>query len=118
MNLSGLNFCVMKVLKNNMGKKYEPVITNCKYNENWTMVTFKPDLNKFKMDCLEKDIVALMEKRVLDMAGCLGKTVKVELNGTLIPLKSFEDYAEFFLKCVEKTKPKPLLRYVALEICS
>jgi DNA topoisomerase II len=108
----------MKVFENNMGKKYEPVITNCNYNENWTMVTFKPDLNKFKMDCLEKDVVALMKKRVLDMAGCLGKTVMVELNGTVIPLKSFKDYAEFFLKCAEKSKPTPLPRFVAIEIRS
>ncbi|CAL5391620.1 unnamed protein product [Camellia sinensis] len=69
------------VFSNNMGKKYEPVITKCKDSENWTKVTFKPDLAKFNMTHLEDDVVVLMKKRVIDLAGCLGKTVKVELNG-------------------------------------
>ncbi|GAU18535.1 hypothetical protein TSUD_325240 [Trifolium subterraneum] len=99
-----------QVFSNNMGTKSEPVITKCKANENWTKVTFKPDLEKFKMTYLEEDVVALMKKRVLDMAGCLGKTVKVELNGTLIRFKSFRDYADLFLKCAEKSKPTPLPR--------
>ncbi|GAU30192.1 hypothetical protein TSUD_311430 [Trifolium subterraneum] len=99
-----------QVFSNNMGKKSKPVITKCKANQNWTKVTFKPDLEKFKMTYLEEDVVALMKKRVLDMAGCFGKTVKVELNGTLIRFKSFRDYADLFLKCAEKSKPTPLPR--------
>ncbi|KAL5058163.1 hypothetical protein RYX36_029767 [Vicia faba] len=99
-----------QVFSNNMGKKGEPVITKCKANENWTKVTFKPDLEKFKMTYLEEDVVALMKKRVLDMAGCFGKSVKVELNGTAIRFKSFCDYADLFLKCAEKSKPMPLPR--------
>jgi DNA topoisomerase-2 len=93
-----------------MGKKSEPIITKCKACENWTKVTFKPDLEEFKMTYLEEDVVALMKKRVLDMAGCLGKTVKVELNGTLIRFKSFRDYADLFLKSAEKSKGTPLPR--------
>jgi len=95
-----------------MGKKSEPVITKCKAGENWTKVTFKPDLAKFKMDHLEEDVVALMKKRVVDMAGCLGKTVKVELNGQVIRMKSFRDYADLYLKSAEKSKPVPLPRSV------
>ncbi|CAL5391150.1 unnamed protein product [Camellia sinensis] len=69
----------LQVFSNNMGKKSEPVITKCKESENWTKVIFKPDLAKFNMTRLEDDVVALMKKRVIDLAGCLGKTVKVEL---------------------------------------
>lgn len=36
-----------------------------------------PDLAKFGMDSLENDAVMLMRKRVFDMAGLLGKSVKV-----------------------------------------
>jgi len=32
-----------------MSVKEAPVITACKANENWTCVTFKPDLAKFGM---------------------------------------------------------------------
>jgi DNA topoisomerase-2 len=60
-----------------MSIKGKPEIKACKPTDNWTRVTFKPDLSKFNMDHLEADVVALMSKRVCDMAGCLGKTVKV-----------------------------------------
>ncbi|GMP58361.1 hypothetical protein CsSME_00022055 [Camellia sinensis var. sinensis] len=59
----------LMVFSNNMGKKSEPVITKCKESENWTKVTFKPDLAKFNMTHLEDDVVALMKKRVIDLAG-------------------------------------------------
>ncbi|KAG5253909.1 DNA topoisomerase [Salix suchowensis] len=74
-----------QVFSNNMGGKSEPMITKCKEGENWTKVTFKPDL------------ATLMKKRVVDMAGCLGKTVKVELNGSRVPVKSFQDYVNLYL---------------------
>ncbi|KAG6761071.1 hypothetical protein POTOM_034263 [Populus tomentosa] len=86
-----------QVFSNNMGKRSEPIITKCKEGENWTKVTFKPDLAKFSMTHLEEDVVALMKKRVVDMAGCLGKTVKVELNGSRVPVKSFQDYVNMYL---------------------
>ncbi|KAF2293580.1 hypothetical protein GH714_002987 [Hevea brasiliensis] len=86
-----------QVFSNNMGKKSEPSITKCKEGENWTKVSFKPDLAKFNMAMLEDDVVALMKKRVIDLAGCLGKTVKVELNGLRVPIKSFQDYVKLYL---------------------
>ncbi|XP_054812803.1 DNA topoisomerase 2 [Prosopis cineraria] len=112
-----------QVFSNNMGQKSEPAITKCKEGENWTKVSFKPDLEKFKMSYLEEDVVALMKKRVVDLAGCLGKTVKVELNGRLIRLKSFRDYADLYLKSAEKSRPVPLPRIHAKagdrwEICA
>ncbi|CAL5409244.1 unnamed protein product [Camellia sinensis] len=69
---------VCLVFSNNMGKKSELVITKCKESENWTKVIFKPDLAKFNMTRLEDDVVALMKKRVIDLARCLGKTVKID----------------------------------------
>ena len=86
-----------------MGKKTDPVITKCKESDNWTKVTFKPDLAKFNMTYLEEDVVALMKKRVFDMAGCLGRTVKVELNGKRIAVKSFLDYVDLYLRSARKT---------------
>ncbi|XP_050387833.1 DNA topoisomerase 2 [Argentina anserina] len=99
-----------QVFTNNMGKKSEPVITKCKESENWTRVTYKPDLSKFNMTYLEEDVVALMKKRVIDMAGCLGKTVKVELNGKRVPVKSFLDYVDLYLQSAGKSKDTKLPR--------
>jgi DNA topoisomerase-2 len=85
-----------------MGNKSKPEITKCKQSENWTRVTFKPDLEKFSMTELEKDVVALMKKRVVDMAGTLGKTVKVELNGQKVAAKSFSEYVQLYIASASK----------------
>ncbi|KAM3733934.1 hypothetical protein ACB098_11G175300 [Castanea mollissima] len=111
-----------QVFSNNMGTKSEPVISKCKESENWTKVSFKPDLAKFNMTHLEDDVVALMKKRVFDLAGCLGKSVKVELNGTRVPVKSFTDYVNLYLDSAAKSKPeKPPSYHVKVndrwEIC-
>ncbi|XP_011621441.1 DNA topoisomerase 2 isoform X2 [Amborella trichopoda] len=101
-----------QVFTSNMGSKSEPAITKCKAGENWTKVTFKPDLAKFNMTYLEEDVVALMKKRVVDLAGCLGKTVKVELNGKRLPVKSFVDYVDLYVKSASEARPEPLPRIV------
>ncbi|XP_038982287.1 DNA topoisomerase 2 [Phoenix dactylifera] len=99
-----------QVFSENMGQKSEPSITKCKESENWTKITFKPDLAKFNMTHLEDDVAALMKKRVVDLAGTLGKSVKVELNGQRIPVKSFSDYVNLYLQSVSKSRPEPLSR--------
>ena len=53
--------------------------------EDFTCVTFQPDLSKFKMDKLDKDIVALVTRRAYDIAGSC-KGVKVMLNGKKLPV--------------------------------
>lgn len=64
----------------------------------WTKITFYPDLEKFQMTYLEEDIVAVMQKRTMDMAGLFGKSLKVSFNGKHIKLDSFEDYVDLYLK--------------------
>lgn len=53
--------------------------------DDFTCVTFQPDLPKFKMDKLDKDIVALLTRRAYDVAGSC-KGVKVILNGKKLPV--------------------------------
>ncbi|CAL8463907.1 g3442 [Coccomyxa elongata] len=93
-----------QVFRNNMSVKEEPVIKACKASDNWTCVTFTPDLAKFGMSILEEQTVSLMRKRVHDLAGVLGKTVKVYLNGSKLPIKSFQDYVGLYLK--DKDTPR------------
>lgn len=64
----------------NMNAKDEPKLSACKASDNYTRVTFSPDLAKFGMSHLEADTVSLMRKRVYDLAGVLGKTVKVGIG--------------------------------------
>ncbi|KAM7530082.1 hypothetical protein LguiB_033492 [Lonicera macranthoides] len=94
-----------QVFTNNMNKTSKPIITACKTGESWTKVSFKPDLAKFNMSCLEEDVVALMKKRVVDLAGCLGETVKVELNGQQVLVNSFLDYVNLYVQPADSTQP-------------
>lgn len=99
-----------------MGNKSQPLISKCKEGENWTKVTFKPDLAKFNMTHLEDDVLALMKKRVIDMAGCLGKTVKVELNGEDIRVKSFGEYCNLYLKSAFRSDLVPFHHFIVFDI--
>uniref|UniRef100_A0A8D2AW22 DNA topoisomerase 2 n=1 Tax=Sciurus vulgaris TaxID=55149 RepID=A0A8D2AW22_SCIVU len=65
--------------------------------EDFTCITFQPDLSKFKMQSLDKDIVALMVRRAYDVAGST-KDVKVFLNGNKLPVKGFRSYVDMYLK--------------------
>lgn len=56
----------------------------------YTVVTFEPDLKKFKMQSLDNDIVALMKKRVYDMAGITPRSITLYLNGKKLDIKDFE----------------------------
>lgn len=39
-----------------------------------------------------------MKKRVYDIAGIIGGSVKVSLNGEKIEVNNFSDYCDFYLK--------------------
>ena len=57
--------------------------------------------------------MALMRKRVCDVAGTIGKNTKVYLNGERLPIKGFSDYVNLYLggkdasaRCYEQVNPR------------
>ncbi|KAI8323192.1 type II DNA topoisomerase [Martensiomyces pterosporus] len=80
----------------NMKKIGKPKITKFAMKREYTKITFKPDFEKFHMANLDDDAVALITKRVYDLAGCI-EGIKVMLNGEVIPLKNFKSYVELYL---------------------
>lgn len=85
-----------QVFKDNMSVVGKPVITDSKKKaEDWTRITFYPDFKRFGMQCLDGDIVALMTKRVYDVAAT-NPAMKVWLNGAKIPVKGFKDYIKLY----------------------
>ncbi|XP_061738599.1 DNA topoisomerase 2-beta isoform X2 [Nerophis ophidion] len=82
--------------QNNMSKSSEPKIKFFD-GDDFTCVTFQPDLSKFKMEKLDKDIVALLTRRAYDVAGSC-KGVKVTLNGKKLPVNGFRSYVELYVK--------------------
>ena len=98
----------------NRNKKYFKMtwrdnMSNCSAPEikehrgtDFTCVTFYPDLKRFNMRGFDDDIVALMRKRVYDLAGVISPTVKVFLNEKQIGIKGFQKYVDlYFPKNVE-----------------
>jgi len=89
--------------ENNMGTKGKAKIT--KYSgKDYTRITFKPDLARFGMKSLDKDIVGLMKKRAVDIAGSTDKKCKVYLNDSLVPVKDFKDYVDMYLDSDDQPK--------------
>ena len=68
--------------------------------EDFTSITFEPDLSKFKMEKLDDDIIALFMKRVYDMAGVTPKSVNVYLNDEKLKIKNFQDYITMYTEAI------------------
>ncbi len=93
-----------QTFRNNMKSRDEPTIKNLTATEkkrgDFVKITFCPDLEKFKMDVLDDDIVALFSKRAYDIAGsmarCSGKKLTVTLNGEKVQVKKFDQYLKLY----------------------
>ncbi len=82
-----------QTFKNNMRERLEPKIS--KSTKNFTEIYFTPDYEKFGMDGIDESHFKMIQKRVIDIAGC-NPTIKVYFNGELITIKTFEDYVKFY----------------------
>ncbi|XP_066589354.1 DNA topoisomerase 2 [Prorops nasuta] len=91
---------------NNMDKSSEPRIKEF-FGEDFTKITFSPDLSKFKMETLDDDIVSLMSRRAYDVAAST-RGVKVYLNGKRVPIKNFKDYVDMYIRGKEDDTGNPL----------
>ena len=80
----------------NMGKVGKAKITKNSKGEEYTRVTFRPDLKRFGMATIDDDTIALLKKRVYDMAGTV-KDVKVYLNDERLKIKGFKSYVDMYL---------------------
>lgn len=78
-----------------MSKASDPKIREY-FNDDYTKITFQPDLTKFKMDRLDEDIVSIFHRRAYDVAAT--SNCKVMLNGKRLPVKNFKDYVDLYLK--------------------
>lgn len=58
------------------------------------IIKFKPDLKRFKTERFEEDLLALMKKRVYDIAATT-KT-RVSLNGQKLPIQDFKAYVDLY----------------------
>jgi DNA topoisomerase-2 len=82
--------------KNNLDEICKPSITKCK-NKPYTKITFKPDYKRLGLSGLTPDTIALLRKRVYDIAAVTDKSLKVKYNSTLVPIKNFQQYIDLYI---------------------
>jgi DNA topoisomerase-2 len=78
---------------NNMRDRDVPKIKKSKNNH--TQITYTPDYEKFGLTGLDESHYRLIQKRVIDIAGC-NPDIKVYFNEQLINTKTFEDYVKYY----------------------
>lgn len=94
--------------ESNMNVAGPPVVTSgpglSGPTEDYTLITFCPDLRRFHLDVASspylastilRDTITLMHRRVVDVAACVSG-VKVRINGEVVPVSSFKDYVNLF----------------------
>ena len=84
----------------NMSGKEEPQLVGYR-KEDFTRITFKPDLARFNMESLDDDFVSLVKKRTYDLSGIV-KNVRVFFNEERIPVRNFKDYVGLYLMGEQK----------------
>ncbi|KAI5885142.1 type II DNA topoisomerase [Schizophyllum commune H4-8] len=84
----------------NMSKCGKPKITSNGKGEEYTRVTFRPDLKRFGMDRIDEDTASLLQRRVYDLAGTV-KDVKVFLNDERLKIKNFKQYVEMYINSAQ-----------------
>ena len=84
--------------KDNLNVIEKPQITKCK-NKPYTSVSFKPDYNRLKIDGLTPDFIALLKRRVFDIAATTDKSIKVKYNSNSIEVKTFMNYIDLYIGC-------------------
>tara|TARA_Y100000389_G_scaffold37429_2_gene31772 strand:+ start:1842 stop:5261 length:3420 start_codon:yes stop_codon:yes gene_type:complete len=93
-HIRGLKY--IQEFKNNLDIIEKPKITKYK-GKPYTKVSFKPDFKRLKIEGLSQDMIALFQRRVMDIAAVTDKTVKVKYNNVQIPIKTFEQYLNLYI---------------------
>ncbi|RXW18452.1 hypothetical protein EST38_g7420 [Candolleomyces aberdarensis] len=85
----------------NMTKCGKAKITKNSKGEEYTRITFRPDLKRFGMDSIDDDTVGLLKKRVYDMCGTV-KDIKVFLNDERLKIKNFKQYVDMYINSAQE----------------
>ncbi len=95
-HVRGLKY--VQEFKNNLSEIVPPIISKSKVKP-YTRVSFRPDYARFGLPSnnLTPDMLALFLKRTYDIAAVTDKTVKVKYNGSLVPVRHFQQYVDLYI---------------------
>ena len=82
--------------KNNLDVIEKPVITKTRVKP-YTTVSFKPDYARLGLTGLEPDMLALLKRRVYDIAAVTDKKVRVKYNGENLSVRHFQQYVDLYI---------------------
>ncbi len=104
-HIRGLKY--VQEFHNNLDTLDPPKITKATNTKPYTKVTFRPDYQRLGVQGLTSDMVALLRKRVYDIAAVTDhsvKKIKVNYNNTLVPIKTFPQYVDLYIGGKDTTK--------------
>lgn len=84
----------VQIFTKNMSEKSEPEIQKCK-DKSFTEISFEPDFERFGMTEFTDDMIALITRRVYDIAGT-HKNITVYLNDEKIIQNTFIKYIDLY----------------------
>ena len=93
-HVRGLKY--VQEFENNLNVIKPPTVSKCS-KKPYTSVAFKPDYKRMGMKGLTPDMLALLKRRVYDLAAVTDKSVKVKYNGELVPVKNFLQYVDLYI---------------------
>ena len=82
--------------KDNLNIIEKPKITKCKAKP-YTSVSFKPDFKRLGIEGFDKDFIALLRRRVYDIAAVTNKSIKVKYNSSPVEIKTFMNYIDLYI---------------------
>ena len=102
----------------------KPRITKASKSKEYTEIQFKPDLSLFGYSSLDDDMISVMHRRVIDVAGIISEGVRVYWNGERLNVKGFEDYVKLYtvmlkrminirIRLIVKQKPRTELTIIS-----
>lgn len=84
------------VYRDNMNIHEAPKVSSYK-GKPYTLVSMKPDLKRFGCNRISEDMVALCLRAALDTSAWTDAKTAVYWNGTKIPIKTIETYADLWM---------------------
>jgi DNA topoisomerase-2 len=115
-HVRGLKY--VQEFRNNLSEIVPPVVSKTKVKP-YTRVSFRPDYARFGIPSnnLTADMMALFLKRTYDIAAVTDKSIKVKYNGSVIPVRHFQQYVDLYIGGKGETKriyenPDPRWEYI------
>eukprot|EP00698_Gefionella_okellyi_P001427 TRINITY_DN11387_c0_g1_i1.p1 TRINITY_DN11387_c0_g1~~TRINITY_DN11387_c0_g1_i1.p1 ORF type:complete len:1190 (+),score=256.88 TRINITY_DN11387_c0_g1_i1:416-3571(+) len=101
------NLLYKQTWRDNMSVCEAPVVTPLPTGaRDYTKITYCPDLSRFGMSTFDNDSIAVLKKRVFDIAATVGPQVGVTWNAVDVPVRGFED----LIRMYEPNSPISTLR--------